>query len=83
MNPARIEMLLKELCGRDVKLSENTAPHTFEISVSPGTSEASLDQIIKLVNEGDRHKKVSEWFLILQQQSKFGQILSRRNSLIE
>ena len=30
-----------------------------------------------------RHKKVSEWFLILQQQSKFGQILSRRNSLIE
>lgn len=57
MNPARIEMLLKELCGRDVKLIENTAPHTFEISVSPGTSEASLDQIIKLVNEVKQAQK--------------------------
>ena len=57
MNPARIEMLLKELCGRDVKLIENTAPHTFEISVSPGTSEAGLDQIIKLVNEVKQAQK--------------------------
>ena len=57
MNPARIEMLLKELCKRDVKLIENTAPHTFEISVSPGTSEASLDQIIKLVNEVKQAQK--------------------------
>ena len=30
MNPARIEMLLKELCGRDVKLIENTAPHALK-----------------------------------------------------
>lgn len=57
MNPARIEMLLKEVCGRDVKLIENTAPHTFEISVSPGTSEANLDQIIKLVNEVKQAQK--------------------------
>ena len=57
MNPARIEMLLKELCGRDVKLIENTAPHTFEISVSPGTSEANLDQITKLVNEVKQAQK--------------------------
>ena len=50
-------MLLKELCGRDVELIENTAPHTFEIRVSPGTSEASLDQIIKLVNEVKQAQK--------------------------
>ena len=50
-------MLLKELCGRDVGLIENTAPHTFEIRVGPGTSEASLDQIIKLVNEVKQAQK--------------------------
>lgn len=57
MNPARIEMLLKELCGRDIELIENTAPHTFEIRVSPGTTEANLDQIIKLVNEVKQAQK--------------------------
>lgn len=36
MNPARIEMLVENLCGRKTELVENVAPHTFEIKIAPG-----------------------------------------------
>ena len=57
MNPARIEMLVKELCGRECELVENVEPHTFEIKLSPGDSTVSLKQVIDLINEVKQAQK--------------------------
>lgn len=57
MNPARIEMLVEELCGRECELVENVEPHTFEIKLSPGDSSVSLKQIIDLINEVKQAQK--------------------------
>lgn len=51
MNPARIEMLVENLCGRKTELVENVAPHTFEIKIAPGDTNANLGKIIDLLNE--------------------------------
>lgn len=47
MNPARIEMLLKDICGRDVRLVENVAPHMFSIEIADGESAVDLREIIE------------------------------------
>lgn len=57
MNPARIEMLVKELCGRGTDLVENVAPHTFEIKIDPGESQVNLDKVIDLVKEVKQSQK--------------------------
>lgn len=57
MNPARIEMLVEELCGRQCELVENVEPHTFEIKLSPGDSTVSLKQVIDLIDEVKQAQK--------------------------
>lgn len=57
MNPARIEMLIKELCGREVEFVENVAPHTFEIKIAPGESGVNLVQVMDLVDEVKQSQK--------------------------
>lgn len=57
MNPARIEMLLSEVCGRDVELVENVAPHIFEIKIGPGVSDVDLRQAMDLLDEIKQSQK--------------------------
>lgn len=57
MNPARIEMLVENLCGRKTELVENVAPHTFEIKIAPGDTNANLGKIIDLINEVKQAQK--------------------------
>ncbi|MDO4305977.1 MAG: DUF2313 domain-containing protein [Eubacteriales bacterium] len=57
MNPARIEMLIKELCGREVEFVENVAPHTFEIKIEPGSSSVDLGKVMNLVDEVKQSQK--------------------------
>ena len=57
MNPARIELLIKDICGRDCTLVENVAPHTFEIKIGPGESTVNLKEIIDLLNEVKQAQK--------------------------
>lgn len=57
MNPARIEMMVEELCGRECELVENVEPHIFEIKLGPGDSSVSLKQIIDLINEVKQAQK--------------------------
>lgn len=57
MNPYRIAQLVTEICGRPVELIENVAPHTFEIRIGPGTSEAEIQAIIDTVKEVKQSQK--------------------------
>ncbi len=57
MNPYRIQTLVSDLCGRTVTLVENTLPHTFDIVISPGTSEVILDSVIALLDEIKQSQK--------------------------
>ena len=57
MNPARIEMLVENLCGRKTKLRENVEPHVFEIEIASGSTDASLNKIIDLINEVKQAQK--------------------------
>lgn len=57
MNPARIEMLVEELCGRKCEFVENTAPHFFEIKLLPGDTGVVLEKVIELVNEAKQSQK--------------------------
>ena len=57
MNPKRIEALVKEACGREVELVENTAPHCFEIRIKPGTAVADIDAVLAVVRKVKQSQK--------------------------
>jgi hypothetical protein len=57
MNPYRIAQLVSDVCGRTAELIENVAPHTFEIRIGPGESEAELQAIIDEVNKDKQSQK--------------------------
>lgn len=57
MNPARIELLIKEACGRDVKLIENIAPSVFGLEIQDGKDGVNIESIISLVNEVKQAQK--------------------------
>lgn len=57
MNPARMELLLEELCGRDVTIRENVAPHTFGVEIAPGDSEVDIDRLEELLDEIKQSQK--------------------------
>lgn len=57
MNPARIELLIKEACGRDVKLIENIAPSVFGLEILDGKDGVNIESIISLINEVKQAQK--------------------------
>ena len=57
MNPARIELLVKEACGRDVKLIENIAPSVFGLEIKDGKDGVNFEAIIAIVNEVKQAQK--------------------------
>lgn len=57
MNPARIEAICEAICGREVELVENVAPHTFEIKILPGTSDADIQAIYDAVYDVKQSQK--------------------------
>lgn len=57
MNPYRIAQLVTEISGRPAEVIENVAPHTFEIRIGPGTSEAEIQAIIDAIKEVKQSQK--------------------------
>jgi len=42
VNPARIEQIVKSICQKDVLVTENIAPYTFEIKIFIDTSDSNI-----------------------------------------
>lgn len=57
MNPARIELLLEEISGREVKLVENVAPSTFRIEILNGESKLDIAEIIEALSDAKQSQK--------------------------
>ena len=58
MNPARIAAMVTDITGRPSYVRENTAPFTYEVCVSPGTSEAVLDAVRTAIEQIQQPKTV-------------------------
>lgn len=57
MNPYRIAQMVTEICGRPAFVVENVAPHTFEVCISPGSTEANIQDIVTAIREIKQSQK--------------------------
>lgn len=46
MNPARIEKIIGDMCGREVRVTENIAPYTFSVSILEGETTVDYGDIL-------------------------------------
>ncbi len=46
MNPARIEKILGDMCGRTVSVTENVAPYTFQVSIMAGDTTVDYGELV-------------------------------------
>lgn len=58
MNPARIADMVTDITGRPCFVRENTEPYTYEVCISPGTSEAVLDAVRTAIEQIQQPKTV-------------------------
>lgn len=47
MNPARVEQILGDICGRKVTVTENVEPYGFQVTVGEGENSVDFDALIK------------------------------------
>lgn len=47
MNPARIEQILGDMCGRQVEVTENVAPYAFQVTVYAGDTTVDFGAMFK------------------------------------
>ena len=47
MNPARIEQILGDMCGRQVEVTENVAPYAFQVTVYAGDTTVDFGAIFQ------------------------------------
>ena len=57
MNPYRIERLVAEISGREVKLHENVAPSPYQIEITDGVSACNYGKVISAVNKVKQSQK--------------------------
>lgn len=57
MNPARIELMLQEVSGRQVKLIENIARSTFGIEIQDGDEALDISKIIDVIKSVKQSQK--------------------------
>lgn len=47
MNPARIEQILGDMCGRQVEVTENVAPYAFQVTIYAGDTTVDFSAIFQ------------------------------------
>lgn len=47
MNPARIEQILGDMCGRQVEVTENVAPYAFQVTIYAGDTTVDFGAIFQ------------------------------------
>lgn len=64
MNPARVESIVGGMCGRDVDVTENIAPYTFQVTIQAGDTSVDYGAILKRLRQiKPSHQRI---FLILE-----------------